>query len=60
MNHSYNENDSNFSNDEYVDLIDPKTGNSYEGRIIAIKGEEILVENLKTRKEKLYKKMIKE
>ena len=56
MNHSYNEDDSNFSNDEYVDLIDPKTGNSYEGRIIAIKGEEILVENLKTRKEKMYKK----
>ena len=55
MKDSCDEEDENFYNDEYVDIIDEKAGNSFEGRIIAIKGDQLLVENLEKKKEKLYK-----
>ena len=56
MNHSPDEDDENFYNDEYVDIIDPKAGNSFEGRIIAIKGDQLYVDNLEKRKGGLYNK----
>ena len=64
MNHSSDQEDEKFYNDEYVDIIDKKAGNSYEGRIIAIKGDQLFVENIEKRNEKLYdkndKKIIKQ
>ena len=56
MNHSSDQEDEKFYNDEYVDIIDKKAGNSYEGRIIAIKGDQLFVENIEKRNEKLYNK----
>ena len=56
MNKSSIEEEENFAPDELVDIINPKTQQSYEGKIISIKGEKIIVENLKTRQEKAYNK----
>ena len=51
MNHSTNEKDQIFSDDEIVDIIDPKYKTSYEGKVISIKGDKLIVENLKNHKE---------
>ena len=56
MNNSVSEEDEMFSPDEYVDIINPETKSSYEGKIISIKGELIIVENLHKRKEEKYKR----
>ena len=50
MNHSTNEKDQIFSDDEIVDIIDQKQKTSYEGKVISIKGDNIIVENLKNHK----------
>ena len=46
-----NEDNENFLPDEYVDIINSKKSYSYEGKIIAIKGDKIIVENLSKHKE---------
>lgn len=48
--------DENFENDELVDIINPKGQNTYEGKIISVKGDKIIVENLTRKKEEAYDK----
>ena len=56
--------DENFENDEMVDIINPQKQNTYEGKIISVKGDKIIVENLTRKKEEVYykseKKVIKQ
>ena len=56
MRKSLNKDNENFSPDEYVDIINSKNNFSYEGKIMSIKGEKILVENIRNRKEELINK----
>ena len=51
MNQLSDENDENFKPDEFVDIINSNHNFSDEGKIIAIKGEKIIVENLTKHKE---------
>ena len=56
MNKSEEEDDESFRDDEFVDIIDPQRQNSYEGKIISVKGDKIIVENLTKKIEEVYNK----
>ena len=51
MNQSSEQNNENFKRDEFVDIINSNHTFSDEGKIIEIKGEKIIVENLTNHKE---------
>ena len=51
MNQSSEQNNENFKRDEFVDIINSNHTFSDEGKIIEIKGEKIIVENLTKHKE---------
>ena len=51
---SKNKNQEEFSPDELVDIINEKEKISYEGKIIAIKGDLIIVQNMHNNKEEIY------
>ena len=46
--------DEKFFPGEYVDIIDSKKSFSYEGKIVSIKGQKIIVKNMNKNKEEVY------
>lgn len=56
MQSSYNSRIEDFYYDENVDVVNTEEGTVSEGKIIAIRGEILLIQNLKTNKEEQYKR----
>ena len=56
MQSSYNSRIEDFYYDENVDVVNTEEGTVSEGKIIAIRGDILLIQNLKTNKEEQYKR----